>query len=282
MKQKRILVTGAAGMIGSATVDALLSEGFEVIGLDRIEFHVDSDRYTHIVADLGDFSGLLSAIRGHSVDRVIHLAALAHTVRGESYTPEQYSYFNIECADNVFRAAGDIPVLFVSTVDVYGFTKEIVDGDSPVRPVSPYAVSKAQAEEKCKKLDHYSIYRFSPVYTDSIKRDIQKRYYLKSPKIAYRIGKGTEYEILNIRHATAAIVKWCSSEVCNEVRVIKDPQRMHTAEYIRSEKAAGRANFVIYVPSWVAKCGYYVLKAVLGERSLTYLLHKAVYPLRSR
>lgn len=281
MNHNRILVTGAAGMIGSATVDALTSAGYEVIGIDCREHHCDSPLYRHCVMDLGDAEGLKGLFSDNQIDRVIHLAALAHTAKGESFTPEEYTYFNVECAQNVFQTAGDIPVLFISTVDVYGFTKDVVDGNSPVNPVSPYAVSKVQAEENCRKLSHYTILRFSPVYTEIIKRDIQKRYYLKYPRIAYRIGKGTEYEILDIRNAVAEILQWCKDVPVNETRVVKDPQRMNTADYIQQEKANGRATIVLPVPRWIVKFGYSILKAILGERPLTYLLHKAVYPLRS-
>ena len=279
---KRILVTGAAGMIGSATVEALIAQGYEVIGIDRREYHMDSPSYRHYVVDLGDPQALQRIFSDHAIDRVIHMAALAHTLKGESFTPEDYRYFNVECAQNVFDSAGEIPVLFISTVDVYGFTRDVVDGQSPVDPVSPYALSKVQAEENCKKLPHYSIYRFSPVYTPLVKRDIQKRYYLKYPNLAYRIGKGTQYEILDIRNAVKAIVQWSQAEVKNEVRIIKDPQNMDTRDYIQMEKNEGRAKFVLYVPRWTVKLGYSVLRAVLGRRASVYLLHKAVYPLRSK
>lgn len=282
MRPRRILVTGAAGMIGSATVDALLADGYEVIGIDRREYHSDSPLYKHFVVDLGDAQALSRIFKECSIDRVIHMAALAHTVRGESYSVDDYTYFNVECAQNIFQSAGNIPVLFISTVDVYGFVRDVVDGETPTAPISPYAVSKVQAEEKCRQLLHYTIFRFSPVYTPTIKRDIQKRYYLKYPKIAYRIGKGTEYEILDIRNAVAAIVQWCSEAVKNEIRIVKDPKPMDTADYIRMEKAEGRASFVLYVPRWLVKFGYTILKIFLGQRSFTYLLHKAVYPLQSR
>lgn len=282
MSPLRILVTGAAGMIGSATVEGLISAGYEVIGIDRKEYHVDSPLYKHYVMDLGDRDNIHKLISTCCVDRVIHLAALAHTLKGESFTPEEYTYFNVECAQNVFQGAGERPVLFVSTVDVYGFTRDVVDGNSKVNPVSPYAISKVQAEENCRKLPSYTILRFSPVYTETIKRDIQKRYYLKYPNVAYRIGKGTEYEILDIRNAVSAIVEWCDSVPMNDIRIIKDPQRMHTSDYILEEKANGRAKLVIPVPRWIVKCGYHVLKAVMGERPITYLLHKAVYPHRSK
>ncbi len=154
-------------------------------------------------------------------------------------------------------------------------------GKTRIHPVSSYARSKALAEKECRKLSHYSIYRLSPVYTDEVKRDIQKRYYLKYPGIAYQIGKGSEYEVLNVRKAVAEMVDWCGQEPRNNVRIIKDDRPMWTPDYIKSEKEAGRARIVLHIPRWMVKCGYVVLRRALGRNEKTYLLNKAVYPLKS-
>ncbi len=277
-----VLITGASGMIGSATVQGILAAGYRVIGIDRQNACVEDERYTHYVVDLADTQTLKQIISDHAVGRVIHLAALAHFVNGKDYTWEEYRHVNVDCAANVFEAADERPLLFISTVDVYGFTQSVVDGNTKPQPISYYAASKVLAETQCQKLNCYTIFRLSPVYTDTVKRDIQKRYYLKYPNIAYRIGSGTEYEILNINGAVKAMVDWCGETPQNDVRIIKDAQRMNTADYIRDEKRQGRAKFVVYLPRWMVRAGYAVLKAILGENKRTYLLHKAVFPLRSR
>ena len=137
------------------------------------------------------------------------------------------------------------------------------------------------AEEECAKLKHYSIYRFSPVYTETIKRDIQKRYYLKYPQIAYQIGKGTEYEVLNVNRAVQSMVDWCGKEPENDIRIVKDEKPMWTPDCIRSEKEMGRAKIVLRFPRWAVWLGYTVLLKILGENEKTYLLNKAVYPIKS-
>lgn len=271
-----VLVTGASGMIGSHLVNGLKAAGHEVIGVDRRESVTAS-----VVVDLSDKRKLKDTITEYNVDRIIHLAALAHAADGKEFTWEDYKHLNVDCAKNVFEAAGDRPVLFISTVDVLGFTKGIVNAKTPMKPVSNYGRSKMMAEQIVSKLKHFDIFRFSPVYTDMVKRDIQKRYYLKYPNIAYKIGKGTEYEILNIKGAVQAMVDWCSEEPKNTVRIIKDEKRMWTPDYIRAEKKEGRAKVVILVPQWMANLGYIVLKGVTGENKYTYLLNKAVHPLRS-
>lgn len=277
----KILVTGSKGMIGSHLVKGLLEAGYEVVGLDRICNQSCDGRYFHYVVDLADKDTLQFIMEKYKPDRVIHLAALAHAADGKKITWEDYKHLNVDCAKNIFEVAGDIPVLFISTVDVFGFTKETVNVNTPMKPVSNYGRSKMMAEQEVRKKRYFDIFRFSPVYTDTVKRDIQKRYYLKYPNIAYQIGKGTEYEILNVNVAVQAMVDWCSEKPKNTVRIIKDTKRMWTPDYIKAEKAKGRAKIVLRVPTWMMNCGYAVLRKITGENKYTYLLNKAVHPLRS-
>ncbi len=279
-----ILVTGSKGMIGSQLVKGLLDAGHVVIGVDRTGDETCGGNYYHYKVDLADKERLKVIADSNKVDRFIHLAALAHTPGETDLSWERYKHINVDCAKNVFEVAGDRPVLFISTVDVYGFYdgKEPVNGNSPIHPVSNYGKSKALAEEECKKLNHYTIFRFSPVYTETIKRDIQKRYYLKYPNIAYQVSKGTAYEVLNITGAVVAMVDWCKEEPKNDIRIIKDEKPLWTPDYIKAEKAEGRAKVCLHFPQWMVNCGYVVLKVVLGKNEKTYLLNKAVHPLRSK
>ena len=278
-----ILVTGANGMIGSKLVNGLLEAENTVIGIDRSGEDSYSENLYFYKTDLTDRKRLKAIIDRHQVDRIIHLAALAHTEGEEDLSWERYKSINVDCAENVFSAAGERPVLFISTIDVYGFFdgKKPVNSETPLHPVSSYAKSKAMAEAECRKLKRYTIFRLSPVYTDTIKRDIQKRYYLKYPNIAYRIGKGTGYEVLNIKLAVAAMVNWCNEEPGNDIRILKDEKLLWTSDCLKAEKTAGRARFIFYCPQWAVNLGYVVLKRILGENEKTYLLNKAVHPLRS-
>lgn len=278
-----VLVTGTNGMIGSQLVKGLLEAGHAVIGLDRTENEICSGNFCHYKMDLADKERLQAIVDCNHVDRFIHLAALAHAEGEQDLSWGRYKHVNVFCAKNLFDVAGERPVLFISTVDVFGFYdgKTPVNGDTLIHPVSKYGKSKAMAEEECKKLPHYTIYRFSPVYTSSITRDIQKRYYLKYPQIAYQIGKGTNFEILNISGAVFAMVKWCEEEPNNNIVIVKDEKLMWTPDYINSEKAKGNARIVIVFPRWMVNLGYFVIKRIFGESEKTYLLNKAVHPLRS-
>ncbi len=273
----KVLVTGAAGMIGSALVNELNKNGIETINLDVR----NTDGIT--VCDLGDKTALETLIINEKPDRVIHLAALAHAVSGKNYTKEMYEHLNVECAKNVFEAAAQnsVPVLFISTVDVFGFAKKIVNVETECHPVTIYGKTKYRAEQLLKQSGAaYSIYRFSPVYTKNIKRDIQKRVYLKYPNWAYQIGKNTQYEVLNIEKAIKEMTEWCIELPHNEIKIIKDDILLNTKDYIEDEKTKGNAKHVISLPRWLVVLGYLLLR-ITGKNKYTFLLNKAVNPLRS-
>lgn len=269
-------------MIGSKLREELIGRGHTVIGIDRRgeEVHEGNDRL--YVADLADKDQLCKIIEETAPDRVIHLAALAHTEGEADLSWERYEHINVYCARNVFEAAGERPVLFISTVDVFGFTDGVVGADTQPQPISNYAKSKYMAEQECKKLKNFDIFRFSPVYTETTKRDIQKRYYLKYPNIAYLIGRGSMYEILNVNKAIKAMADWCETEPTGTIRIIKDDEPMFTKDYIKRERAAGRAKLVLWFPRPLINFAYAVLIKTVGKNNKTYLLNKAVHPLRTR
>lgn len=279
-----ILVTGSAGMIGSYVVKGLIEKGHSVIGVDRITKDIKHDGLTQVILDLSSKEGLMQLFDDKKIDRVIHLAALAHTKGVPDLTWETYRKINVECAENVFEACAknNVPVLFISTVDVIGMVKGTITPDTKLNPISLYGKSKAIAEGRLKEIcSVWNIYRFSPVYTQEIKRDIEKRYYLKYPNWAYKIGKGEKFEVLNVTGAVAAMVDWVDKDVDNTIHIIKDPELLDINELIAGEKAEGRAKHVLRFPRWMVVCGYYVVKIVFGKSNKTYLVFKALWPFRT-
>ena len=279
-----ILVTGSAGMIGSYVVKGLIEKGHTVIGVDRIAKDIKFEGLTQVILDLSSKEGLMQLFDDKKIDRVIHLAALAHTAGMKNLTWETYRKINIECAENVFVtcAKHDVPVLFISTVDAIGMVKGLITPDTELNPISNYGKSKAIAEGRLKEIcSQWNIYRFSPVYTPDVKRDIEKRYYLKYPNWAYKIGKGEHFEVLNVTGAVAAMVNWVDKDVDNTIHVIKDSELLDINDLIKAEKAEGRAKHVIWIPRWMALCGYYVIKLIFGKSNKTYLVFKALWPFRT-
>lgn len=284
MNKKKVLVTGSSGMIGSHLAQALLQNGYEVVGLDIKNGSIRNDGFSFHAVDLGDVNAIASVFEQEMPDRVIHLAALAHPLGKSDLDFKRITHINVECAENIFRVAENhkVPLLFISTVDVLGMTRGLISPSTIPNPVTDYGITKYQAENILKKISgSYDIFRFSPVYTADIKRDIQKRYYLKPPKWAYRIGKGGKFEVLDIRLAVKEMINWVEKEPSNSLRILKDEKLLDVNELIRGEKAEGRANHVLYFPRWMVMAGYYCLYPFLRKSNPSYLIFKALWPFRT-
>ena len=93
--------------------------------------------------------------RQYPITHTIHLAAAHNRVTD---LQNAYRQANVINAQNVFKAAKDTNILFISTVDVYGFTKGVVGEETGIRPVSIYAKTKAESEKIFEKQVAGSIY----------------------------------------------------------------------------------------------------------------------------
>ena len=280
-----ILVTGSAGMIGSYVVKGLIEKGHTVIGVDRVKPKVELAGLKPVVLDLSSKDDVIRVFEENKIDRCIHLAALAHTKGVADTSWETFKRINVDCADNVFEECDkhNVPILFISTVDAIGMVKGLITPETELNPISNYGKSKALAEGRLKDIcKEWNIYRFSPVYTEDVKRDIQKRYYLKYPNWAYLIGVGLQFEVLSVRKAVASMVDWVDKKVDNTIHIIKDEELLDSAKVIAEERAEGRAKHVLRIPRWMVVCGYYCLKLVFGKSNKTYLVFKALWPFRTR
>ncbi len=149
--RRRVLVTGAAGFIGSHLCRRLVADGVDVVALDDLsEASVDALRHLpevrFVEADIRDEATLSDAARG--CDSILHQAA-KRSVPFSILEPELVTDVNLRGSLNVMLAARDVGAILVqaSSSSVYG------DQDSfPVRetmrpqPRSPYAAAKAAAE----------------------------------------------------------------------------------------------------------------------------------------
>lgn len=281
----KILITGHAGMIGSYVVKDLLEKGHQIVGVDRRESDYRHENLKQVVLDLSDGKALNELFEAENVDRCIHLAALAHFAGEDDLSFERFKFVNVTCAENVFKACAGfrVPVLFISTVDAIGMVKGTITPETELNPISNYGKSKAMAEARLKEIcKSWNIYRFSPVYTASQKRDIEKRYYLKFPNWAYKIGKGGQFEVLEMSGAVKAMVDWVDKDVDNTIHIIKNPELLDVNDLIAAERAEGRAKHVICIPRWMAVCCYHCVRLVFGKSNKTYLVFKALWPFRTQ
>ena len=271
-------------MIGGYVVKGLIEKGHSVFGVDRRVSDFGLKGFNQIILDLSIKDGVMQLFEDKKIDRCIHLAALAHTAGVKDVSWEAFKKVNVECAVNLFEACAkfNVPVLFISTVDAIGMVKGLITPQTELNPISNYGKSKAMAEERLKEIcSAWNIYRFSPVYTEDVKRDIQKRYYLKYPNWAYLIGGGQQFEVLNVTAAVGAMVNWVDFPVVNTIHIIKDEELLDSAQVIAEERAEGRAKHLIRLPRWLVVCGYGLIRVVFGRSNKTYLVFKALWPFRT-
>ncbi|NQV53185.1 MAG: SDR family oxidoreductase [Flavobacteriales bacterium] len=151
----RILVTGAAGFIGSNLVEDLLAHGNEVVGLDdlstgfqrNLDPFLSNGQFTFINGDIRDTKACAKAVDG--VDYVMHQAALGSVPRSIN-DPVTTNDVNINGFLNMLVAARDAKVkrfVFATSSSVYGDEQSLPKEESRVgRPLSPYAVTKSVNE----------------------------------------------------------------------------------------------------------------------------------------
>ena len=158
-----ILVTGAAGFIGSHLSERLRARGDEVIGFDNFDpFYPRpakelnlaplraGPRFSFVEGDIRDPEALDRVCAERHPEVVVHLAGLAG-VRPSLDEPARYSDVNITGTQRVIdaaRAHGVRRFVFGSSSSVYGRDSEppFKESDSCLQPMSPYAASKRAGE----------------------------------------------------------------------------------------------------------------------------------------
>ncbi len=146
MNSGRVLITGAAGFLGSAIVDLAAKSGLAVIATDRA-IRNQPPHVCFVQADVLDPTSLPKIFNG--VDCVCHVAGLAHVFDKAEVLRAHFHAVNVTGTNNVARAAvraGINHFIFVSSVSVYGGEARGKNEDSPCQPEGSYAKSKFDAE----------------------------------------------------------------------------------------------------------------------------------------
>jgi len=159
----RLLVTGGCGFIGSNFIHYALREhdDWEVVNLDRLTYagnpanlsDIEGDeRYSFVRGDIAD-RDLVDGLFRDGLDAVVNFAAETHVDRS-ILDPSPFIDTNVRGTQVLLEAARNHDVgrfVHISTDEVYGsVTEGRFTEDSPLRPNSPYAASKAAADLLCR------------------------------------------------------------------------------------------------------------------------------------
>lgn len=156
LKDKKVLVTGAGGFIGSHLTERLVELGASVVAFIHYNSRnywgwLEESKYLKdiqvITGDIRDYDSVKKAMKGNNI--VFHLAALI----GIPYSyesPLAYIKTNIEGTYNILQAARELnieKIIHTSTSEIYGTAQYIpIDESHPINPQSPYSATKASAD----------------------------------------------------------------------------------------------------------------------------------------
>lgn len=165
----KVLLTGAAGFIGSHLSERLLSEGHEVVGLDNFDDFYDpavKEKNLEPSLDHGSFQLVRRDVRDPGLDEIlptdldtiIHVAAKAG-VRPSLEDPALYLDVNVNGTLHLLEMAQKLSVhrfVFASSSSVYGDNVSVPfsEDDRVDHPISPYAATKRAAELLCHTYTH--------------------------------------------------------------------------------------------------------------------------------
>jgi len=167
----KVLVTGAAGFIGSALSIELLKNGFEVIGLDnhndyynpqlksdRLARHIDHSNYRHYKLNIEDRPAIENLFSTNNFEIVIHLAAQAG-VRYSMENPFAYIDTNLVGFANMLEGSRNYGVnhfIYASSSSVYGANTKLPFSihDNVDHPVSLYGATKRANELMAHSYSH--------------------------------------------------------------------------------------------------------------------------------
>jgi GDP-mannose 4,6-dehydratase len=155
----KVLITGILGFIGSHLAERSVDNGYEVYGVVRRVANRNLEvikkiikDITLVTGDITDFVSIRNALKTVNPDIIVHLAALT-PVRDSFERPFEYEQANLLGTMNVAHAVLELPdpqtrkLVAASTAEVYGLQGKVPLKESlPLKPTSPYAVSKAAAD----------------------------------------------------------------------------------------------------------------------------------------
>ena len=165
MKQKKILVTGGAGYIGSHIIELLIKEKNKVFIYDNLRTgfkRLINTKAKFIKGDITNYKNLSRAIHDNNITSIIHLAAFLNVSEAEK-NKKKYHKNNILGTLNLVKACKNSSVksiIFSSSCSVYGDVNGSVKENTKLNPKGYYAYTKLKGEQIIEKYSRMFNYNY--------------------------------------------------------------------------------------------------------------------------
>ena len=145
MNKKKIIVTGGSGDLGRALIPKLVSDGFNCISISKKSSR--NKLVKNIKCDITNFRRLNLVINKFKPDIIIHLAGLTGNIACET-NPKKAFLTNVFGTLNILKSSIKLKpkIIFISTGEIYGKTKNKVNENALPKPVNIYGITKMLSE----------------------------------------------------------------------------------------------------------------------------------------
>lgn len=287
-----ILVTGAAGFVGSNMCKVLLEKGYTVLGIDcfydnypkwvkefNLRYCVSNPDFTFLENDILD-EDIIKLIEGLRIDCILHFADIPGVTTCSEVNFEKYIKYNITATQRLLEAVknkGVKKLIYASSSTVYGDSGEISMSElQNPKPISLYGVSKLAGETLC----HYygktydidiNIFRLFTVYGPNQRPDMAFHRFIRNMILGEEInvyGNGNQKrDFIYVDDICNIMLKAVSNKIEEEVINIGGGVTLSVNESIKIiEKVLGKK----------AKINY--INPIIGEQ---YISHANVAKMKS-
>ena len=145
MNKKKIIVTGGSGDLGRVLIPKLVSDGFNCISISKKSSR--NKLVKNIKCDITNFRKLNLVINKFKPDIIIHLAGLTGNIACET-NPKKAFLTNVFGTLNILKSSIKLKpkIIFISTGEIYGKTKNKVNENTLAKPVNIYGITKMLSE----------------------------------------------------------------------------------------------------------------------------------------
>ncbi len=146
--KKKILITGASGLLGYNACQFFCNQGYHVVGVS-LNHDIDLDCISEIKVDLLDPTSTQSMFEKHRPDIVLHTAAITNVDLCESDPDTAYKH-HVTLSENIAIECKrhHAKLIFISTDQLWDGTKSFMTENDSVSPLNMYGLTKALAEKK--------------------------------------------------------------------------------------------------------------------------------------